>query len=119
MSRVDSSESIELRRKSWQVSSTRWFAFTEFGPTEVLRVENGEVRESSSGEVRIKVAAIGMNFAESLWRRNQYLESRKRTILFMTLPPSVRVSGLIYLQTSKTPLSLRASSRGRCLFTRN
>lgn len=49
--------------------------FHEFGPGEVLRVENAEVREPGPGEVRIKVAAIGLNFAETLWRRNQYFES--------------------------------------------
>jgi NADPH:quinone reductase-like Zn-dependent oxidoreductase len=33
------------------------------------------VREPGPGEVRIKVAVIGLNFAEALWRRNQYFES--------------------------------------------
>ena len=51
--------------------------FHEFGPAEVLRVENVEVREPGPGEVRIKIAAIGLNFAEMLWRRNQYFESPK------------------------------------------
>jgi NADPH:quinone reductase-like Zn-dependent oxidoreductase len=51
--------------------------FHEFGPAEVLRVENAEVREPGPGEVRIKVAAIGLNFAETLFRRNQYFESAK------------------------------------------
>ena len=49
--------------------------FHDFGPAEVLRVEHSEVREPGPGEVRIKVAAIGLNFAETLWRRNQYFES--------------------------------------------
>src|SRR4030081_3519153 len=49
--------------------------FHEFGPAEVLRVENVEVREPGPGEVRIKVAAIGMNFAEVMWRQNQYIET--------------------------------------------
>ena len=34
--------------------------FHEFGPAEVLRVENVEVREPGPGEVRIKIAAIGL-----------------------------------------------------------
>ena len=50
--------------------------FHEFGPPEVLRVESGEVLEPGRGEVRIKVAAIGLNFAETLWRRNQYFADR-------------------------------------------
>ena len=49
--------------------------FHEFGPAEVLRVESGEVQEPGPGEVRIRVAAIGVNFEETLWRRNQYFES--------------------------------------------
>lgn len=49
--------------------------FDEFGPAEVLRVENGDLREPGSGKVRIKVAAIGLNFAETLWRRNQILKA--------------------------------------------
>jgi NADPH:quinone reductase-like Zn-dependent oxidoreductase len=51
--------------------------FHEFGPAEVLRIENVEVPEPGPGEVRIKVAAIGLNFADTLWRRNQYFENPK------------------------------------------
>src|SRR5579862_9225817 len=51
--------------------------FHEFGPAEVLRIENVEQPEPGSGEVRIKVAAIGLNFADTLWRRNQYFENPK------------------------------------------
>jgi NADPH:quinone reductase-like Zn-dependent oxidoreductase len=40
--------------------------FHEFGPAEALRLENAEVRESGPGEVRLKVAAIGLNFADAL-----------------------------------------------------
>jgi NADPH:quinone reductase-like Zn-dependent oxidoreductase len=49
--------------------------FHEFGSAEVLKVENVDVREPGPGEVRIKVAAIGMNFAEAMWRQNQYIET--------------------------------------------
>src|SRR6266404_2045002 len=51
--------------------------FHEFGPAEVLKIENAEVHEPGPGEVRIKVAAIGMNFAEAMWRQNQYIETPK------------------------------------------
>jgi NADPH:quinone reductase-like Zn-dependent oxidoreductase len=40
-----------------------------------LKIEEIEVREPGANEVRIKVAAIGMNFAEVMWRRNEYLET--------------------------------------------
>jgi len=36
--------------------------FHEFGPAEVLKVENVDLREPGPGEVRIKVAAIGHEF---------------------------------------------------------
>ena len=49
--------------------------FHEYGPAEVLKIEDIEVREPGANEVRIKVAAIGMNFAEVMWRQNQYLET--------------------------------------------
>jgi NADPH:quinone reductase-like Zn-dependent oxidoreductase len=49
--------------------------FHEFGPADVLKVENVTVREPGPGEVRIKTAAIGMNFAEVMWRQNQYIET--------------------------------------------
>ncbi len=49
--------------------------FHEFGPAEVLKVETVGIREPKDGEVRIKVAAIGMNFAEAMWRQNQYIET--------------------------------------------
>jgi NADPH:quinone reductase-like Zn-dependent oxidoreductase len=56
-------------------STSKGVRFHEFGPAEVLNVENVDVREPGPGEVRIKVAAIGMNFAEAMWRQNQYIES--------------------------------------------
>jgi NADPH:quinone reductase-like Zn-dependent oxidoreductase len=49
--------------------------FYEYGPAEVLKIEDIEVREPGANEVRIKVAAIGLNFAEVMWRQNQYLEA--------------------------------------------
>lgn len=49
--------------------------FHEYGPSEVLKIGDIEVREPGANEVRIKVAAIGMNFAEVMWRRNEYIET--------------------------------------------
>ncbi len=51
------------------------YRFHEFGAADVLKIEDLEVREPGANEVRIKVAAIGMNFAEVMWRRNQYIET--------------------------------------------
>jgi NADPH:quinone reductase-like Zn-dependent oxidoreductase len=45
----------------------------EFGPAEVLKIEDLDIREPGPGEVRIKVAVIGLNFAEAMWRENQYI----------------------------------------------
>jgi NADPH:quinone reductase-like Zn-dependent oxidoreductase len=49
--------------------------FHEFGPADVLKIEDIEVRDPGPNELRIKVAAIGLNFAEVMWRQNQYIET--------------------------------------------
>jgi NADPH:quinone reductase-like Zn-dependent oxidoreductase len=59
------------------VQKSKAVRFYAYGPAEVLRVEDLEVREPGTGEVRIQVAAIGMNFAEAMWRQNQYIETPK------------------------------------------
>jgi NADPH:quinone reductase-like Zn-dependent oxidoreductase len=48
--------------------------FHETGGPEVLRVEELEVPPPGKGEVQIKVKALGLNRAESMFRRGQYLE---------------------------------------------
>lgn len=54
---------------------TKIVRFHKFGPAEVLKIEHSEVREPGPNEVRIKVAAIGLNFAEVMWRQNEYIET--------------------------------------------
>ena len=54
---------------------SRMVRFQEFGSPDVLHIEKVELRDPGPGEVRIKVAAIGMNFAEAMWRQNQYMET--------------------------------------------
>jgi NADPH:quinone reductase-like Zn-dependent oxidoreductase len=49
--------------------------FHEFGPAEVLKIEDIDIRDPGQNELRIKVAAIGLNFAEVMWRQNQYIET--------------------------------------------
>ena len=48
--------------------------FHEFGPADVLRLEDAAPRSPRSHEVAIRVEAIGLNWADALWRRNQYVE---------------------------------------------
>lgn len=48
--------------------------FHQTGDAEVLKIEDQPLREPGTGEVRIKVAAIGLNRAEVMFRRGQYLE---------------------------------------------
>jgi NADPH:quinone reductase-like Zn-dependent oxidoreductase len=47
------------------------------GGPEVLEFINSEVRSPGRHEVRIKVKAIGINRAESMWRLDQYIEPVK------------------------------------------
>jgi NADPH:quinone reductase-like Zn-dependent oxidoreductase len=48
--------------------------FHELGGPEVLRFEDQPSRHPQAGEVRIRVQAVGLNRAEALYTRGQYLE---------------------------------------------
>lgn len=49
--------------------------FHELGGPEVLRIEEKDVPEPGSGEVRIRVKALGLNRAEALLRTGAYIET--------------------------------------------
>lgn len=49
--------------------------FYETGEAEVLKIDEMEAAEPGKGEVRLKVEAIGLNRAEIMYRRGQYLET--------------------------------------------
>ena len=51
--------------------------FHETGKPEVLRIEELEVPPPGKGEVQIRVHALGLNRAESMFRSGQYLEDQK------------------------------------------
>jgi NADPH:quinone reductase-like Zn-dependent oxidoreductase len=51
--------------------------FHEIGGPEVLRVEELDVPPPGKGEVQIRVKALGLNRAESMFRNGQYLEDPK------------------------------------------
>ena len=53
---------------------SRIVEFLEAGGPEVLRFNDVDVPEAGPGQVRIRVKAIGLNRAESMWRRNEYIE---------------------------------------------
>lgn len=48
--------------------------FHEVGPADVLRIEEIALRAPGPGEVEIAVEAIGLNWADALWRQNMYVE---------------------------------------------
>lgn len=48
--------------------------FHELGGPEVLKIEEHDVPAPEAGELRIAVRAIGLNRAEAMFRRGQYLE---------------------------------------------
>jgi NADPH:quinone reductase-like Zn-dependent oxidoreductase len=52
----------------------RQVVFHETGGAEVLTIEEQPLAEPGAGEVRLKVEAIGLNRAEVMFRRGQYLE---------------------------------------------
>jgi len=53
---------------------SRMVRFHAFGDAEVLEIEDIHTAEPGPGEVRIAVRAIGLNWADVLWRRKHYIE---------------------------------------------
>jgi NADPH:quinone reductase-like Zn-dependent oxidoreductase len=51
--------------------------FHEVGGPEVLRIEEETPKQPGRGEVRLKVQAVGLNRAESIFIRGQYVEAPK------------------------------------------
>ncbi len=51
--------------------------FHEFGGPEVLSIEEEKLRQPGKGEVRLKVQAVGLNRAESMFMHGQYVEPPK------------------------------------------
>ena len=49
--------------------------FHETGEANVLKLEDLPLTEPKQGEIRLKVEAIGLNRAEVMFRRGQYLET--------------------------------------------
>jgi NADPH:quinone reductase-like Zn-dependent oxidoreductase len=56
---------------------SRVVEFAKAGGPEVLTFKNVDVPKAGPGQVRIRVKAIGVNRAESMWRHNQYIEPVK------------------------------------------
>ncbi len=57
--------------------NARIVRFHQTGGPEVLKIETVDVPSPSSGEVRIRVKALGLNRAEVMFRSGQYLEQPK------------------------------------------
>jgi NADPH:quinone reductase-like Zn-dependent oxidoreductase len=53
---------------------SRVVEFTSYGPPEVLTFKEVPDPQPARGEVRIRVKAIGLNRAESMWRYGAYIE---------------------------------------------
>src|SRR5215471_13347512 len=54
--------------------TARVVRFHSVGGPEVLKIEEEAIPEPGKGEVRLKVEAIGLNRAEVMFRKGQYLE---------------------------------------------
>ena len=66
---------------------TRVVRFHEYGPADVLRIDDIEVRAPAADEVQIAVRAIGLNRAEVMFRNGAYLQDAE----FPSLRPLVHV----------------------------
>ncbi len=67
---------VKINRKM-RFYMSRVVEFSEAGGPEVLRFKNVNVPEAGPGQVRIRVKAIGLNRAESMWREDKYIEAVK------------------------------------------
>ena len=56
---------------------SRIVEFIAYGPPEVLTFRDVPEQTPAAGEVRIRVKAIGLNRAESMWRHGNYIEPVK------------------------------------------
>ena len=56
---------------------SRIIRFHKIGGPEVLQIDNVEVSPPAAGEVRIKVKALGLNRAESMFRSGRYIAQPK------------------------------------------
>jgi len=63
---------IPIRQEKTMARAVR---FHETGGPEVLRIEEVDVPSPGPGEVQIRVKALGLNRAEAMFRRGQYLEA--------------------------------------------
>jgi NADPH:quinone reductase-like Zn-dependent oxidoreductase len=62
---------------SEEITMSRTIKFTKAGGPEVLEFIETKVKAPGPHEVRIKVKAIGINRAESMWRNDKYVEPVK------------------------------------------
>ena len=56
---------------------SRIVEFTAYGAPDVLKFKDVPDPQPAAGEVRIRVKAIGLNRAESMWRHGEYIEPVK------------------------------------------
>src|SRR4051812_27743214 len=57
----------------WRAKMSKAIRFHRIGGPEVLKIEDVPSRQPGKGEVRLSVQAIGLNRAESMFYRGQYL----------------------------------------------
>lgn len=69
---------------------TRAFVLTEFGPPEVLRLVERETVAPGPGELLVDVEVSGVNFADTIIRRGEYLRDQK-----LSLAPGMEAVGTV------------------------
>ena len=68
---------VESESPQQERDKARVVRFHQVGDPEVLRVEEVEVPPPGKGEVQISIKALGLNRAEAMFRRGQYLAEPK------------------------------------------
>src|SRR6266850_1968030 len=67
-------EARPCSRPTEEVLMSRSIIFAKAGGPEVLEYIETQASDPGPHEVRIKVKAIGLNRAESMWRKDKYVE---------------------------------------------
>jgi NADPH:quinone reductase-like Zn-dependent oxidoreductase len=70
-------EHLHAVRTYQEHSMAKVVRFHETGGPEVLKIEELDVSPPGQGEIQIRIHALGLNRAESMFRRGQYLEDPK------------------------------------------
>ena len=90
--------------------------FHKTGGPAVLKIEQLDVPPPGKGEIQIRVKALGLNRAESMFRRGEYIDSARLspsalTLIWTSPFPGGGTSSCSILRTSGPPVLWKRTTR--------